>query len=213
MLNKTFIYLDESGDLGFNKGSSKYFIISFIALDTKTNLTLKRKIKEVKKRYRIRKDIEIKGNSSNHSLRTDILKEICSLPIEIYSIITKKQGINKSLREDTNIFYNYMVNLILVPYIEQSKNSNFCLIADLRINKVSKGMRFGDYLKYKIFCENSLYNVKIDIEYLDSFSSYGLQAVDFVAYSFFKNYEHADNKYYKALEERIIKDKHLYFNS
>jgi len=212
-LNKTFIYLDESGDLGFKKGSSKYFVISFIAMDTKTNLILKRKIKKVKIRHKIRKDVEIKANKSNHSLRVDVLKEICSLPIEIYSITTKKQGINKSLRKDTNIFYNYMVNLILVPYIERSKISNLCLIADSRINKVSKGMRFGDYLKYKIFFENSLYKVKLDIKYLDSLTSYGLQAVDFIANSIFKSYEQTNDRYRKALRRSIIEDKRLYFNS
>ncbi|PKP60051.1 hypothetical protein CVT91_05665 [Candidatus Atribacteria bacterium HGW-Atribacteria-1] len=213
MLNKTFIYLDESGDLGFNKGSSNYFVISFIAMNAKTNLILKRKIKKVKKKHKIGKDVEIKGNKSNHSLRTDILRAICSLPIEIYSITTKKQGINKSLRKDTNIFYNYMVNLILVPYIEQSKISNLCLMADSRINKVSKGMRFGDYLKYKIFFENSLYKIKLDIKYLDSLTSYGLQAVDFIANSIFKSYEQGNDRYYKVLRGRIIKDKRLYFNS
>ena len=212
-MNKTFIYLDESGDLGFNKGSSKYFVIFFIAMNTKTNLVLKRNIIKVKEKHKIGKDIEIKANKSNHSLRVDVLKEICSLPIEIYSITTKKQGINKSLRKDTNIFYNYMVNLILVPYIERSKISNLCLIADLRINKVSKGMRFGDYLKYKLFFENSLYNVKLDIEYLDSLTSYGLQAVDFIANSIFKSYEQANDSYCKALRGIIIEDKHLYFNS
>jgi len=212
-LNKTFIYLDESGDLGFNKGSSKYFVISFITMNAKTNLILKRKIKKVKKKHKIGKDIEIKGNKSNHSLRTDVLKEIYSLPIEIYSITVKKQGINKALRKDTNIFYNYMVNLILVPYIEQSKISNLCLIADLRINKVSKGMRFGDYLKYKLFFENNLYKIKLDIQYLDSLTSYGLQAVDFVANSIFKNYEQTNDIYYEALKRKIIKDKRLYFNS
>jgi len=212
-LNKIFIYLDESGDLGFNKGSSKYFVISFIAMDTKTNLILKRKIKKVKKRHKIGKDVEIKANKSNHSLRVDVLKEICSLPIEIYSITTKKQGINKSLRKDTNIFYNYMVNLILVPYIEESKISNLCLIADSRINKVSKGMRFGDYLKYKVFFENNLYKIKLDIKYLDSLTSYGLQAVDFITNSIFKSYEQANDRYYKALRGRIIRDNRLYFNS
>jgi len=212
-LNKTFIYLDESGDLGFKKGSTKYFVISFIAMDTKTNLLLKRKIKKVKEKHKIRKDIEIKGSKSNHSLRTDVLKEICSLPIDIYSITTKKQGINKSLRKDTNIFYNYMVNLILVPYIERSKISNLCLIADLRINKVSKGMRFGDYLKYKLFFENSLYKIKLEIEYLDSRTSYGLQAVDFIANSIFKSYEQSDDRYCRVLRGSIIEDKHLYFNS
>ena len=213
MLNKTFIYLDESGDLGFKKGSSKYFVISFIAMDTKTNLILKRKIKKVKKRHKIGKDVEIKANKSNHSLRVDVLKEICSLPIEIYSITTKKQGINKSLRKDTNIFYNYMVNLILVPYIERSKISNLCLIADSRINKVSKGMRFGDYLKYKLFFENNLYKIKLDIKYLDSLTSYGLQAVDFIANSIFKSYEQENDRYCKVLRRSIIEDKHLYFNS
>ena len=203
-MNKTFIYLDESGDLGFKKGSTKYFVISFIAMDTKTNLLLKRKIG---------RDIEIKGSKSNHSLRTDVLKEICSLPIDIYSITTKKQGINKSLRKDTNIFYNYMVNLILVPYIERSKISNLCLIADLRINKVSKGMRFGDYLKYKLFFENSLYKIKLEIEYLDSLTSYGLQAVDFIANSIFKSYEQSNDRYCRVLRGSIIEDKHLYFNS
>jgi len=212
-LNKTFIYLDESGDLGFKKGSSKYFVISFIAMDTKTNLILKRKIKKVKKRHKIGKDVEIKANKSNHSLRVDVLNKICSLPIEIYSITTKKQGINKSLRKDTNIFYNYMVNLILVPYIERSKISNLCLIADSRINKVSKGMRFGDYLKYKIFFENSLYKIKLDIKYLDSLTSYGLQAVDFIANSVFKSYEQTNDRYYKVLRGSIIEDKRLYFNS
>ncbi|MEA2097581.1 MAG: DUF3800 domain-containing protein [Patescibacteria group bacterium] len=212
-MNKTFIYLDESGDLGFKRGSSKYFVISFIAMDAKTNLILKRKIIKVKKRHKIGKNIEIKGNKSNHSLRADILKEICFLPIKIYSITVNKQGINKFLRKDTNIFYNYMVNLILVPYIEQSKISNLCLIADLRINKVSKGMRFGDYLKYKLFFENGLYKIKLDIQYLDSLTSYGLQAVDFVANSIFKSYEQANNRYHETLRGSIIEDKHLYFNS
>ena len=182
-------------------------------MDTKTNLILKRKIKKVKKRHKIGKDVEIKANKSNHSLRVDVLKEICSLPIEIYSITTKKQGINKSLRKDTNIFYNYMVNLILVPYIEESKISNLCLIADSRINKVSKGMRFGDYLKYKVFFENNLYKIKLDIKYLDSLTSYGLQAVDFITNSIFKSYEQANDRYYKALRGRIIRDNRLYFNS
>ena len=106
-----------------------------------------------------------------------------------------------------------MVNLILVPYIEESKISNLCLIADSRINKVSKGMRFGDYLKYKVFFENNLYKIKLDIKYLDSLTSYGLQAVDFITNSIFKSYEQANDRYYKALRGRIIRDNRLYFNS
>ncbi len=212
-MKKLFIYLDESGDLGFNKGSSKYFVISLITMNPETNLLLKRKIIKVKKIYNIGKNIEIKGNKSSYSLRMNILKEICSLPIDIYSITTKKYGINKALRKDTNIFYNYMVNLILVPFIEKTKHNNICLIADNRINKVSKGMRFGDYLKYKLFFEKSLYNIKLKIDYYDSMTSYGLQAVDFVSNSIFKSYEQGNKIYVRALERNIIQNKKLYFNS
>ena len=212
-MSKIFIYLDESGDLGFNKGSSKHFVISFLAMNQKTNLLLKRKIIKVKRKYDIPKGIEIKGNKSSHRLRMDILKEICSLPINIYSITTKKQGINETLRKDTNIFYNYMVNLIVVPYLGKTKANKICLIADKRISKVSKGMRFGDYLKYKIFYEKNLYHLQLNIEYLDSITSYGLQAVDFVANSIFRNYEQGNKKYIEALEGNIVQNKRLYFNS
>jgi hypothetical protein len=212
-VSKIFIYLDESGDLGFNKGSSKHFVISFLAMNQKTNLHLKRKIIKVKRKYDIPKGIEIKGNKSSHRLRMDILKEICSLPINIYSITTKKQGINETLRKDTNIFYNYMVNLIVVPYLGKTKANKICLIADKRISKVSKGMRFGDYLKYKIFYEKNLYHLQLNIEYLDSITSYGLQAVDFVANSIFRNYEQGNKKYIEALEGNIVQNKRLYFNS
>ncbi|MDD5601288.1 MAG: DUF3800 domain-containing protein [Actinomycetota bacterium] len=212
-MSKIFIYLDESGDLGFNKGSSKHFVISFLAMNQKTNILLKRKIIKVKRKYNIPKGIEIKGNKSSHRLRMDILKEICSLPIDIYSITTKKQGINETLRKDTNIFYNYMVNLIVVPYLGKIKANKICLIADKRISKVSKGMRFGDYLKYKIFYEKNLYHLQLNIEYLDSITSYGLQAVDFVANSIFRNYEQGNKKYIEALEGNIVQNKRLYFNS
>ena len=214
LLNKIFIYLDESGDLGFNKGSSIYFVISFLVMDQYTNILLKRRIIKIKKKYHIPKKVEIKANKSNYCLRGDVLKEICSLPIGIYSITAKKQGINDSLRKDTNIFYNYMVNLIIVPYIEKlGPDKEICLIADNRISKVSKGMRFGDYLKYKILYEKELYYINLNIEYLDSMNVYGLQAVDFVANSIFRYHEKENRKYIKPLEKNIIQNKRLYFNS
>jgi len=206
-----FVYLDESGDLGFSKGSSKYFVICFIAMDSKTNLMLERKIKTIKQKRKLRRSVEIKASDSSNSLRMNVLSEICTLPIKIYSITTNKQGVYENLRENTNILYNYITNLILIPYIEQEKIDNIRIIADLRINRISKGMRFGNYLKYKIFYEKGPCNKKLDIKYLDSFSSNALQAVDYVAFAFFRKYERGQNKYYEILKERIIEDKNLYF--
>ena len=82
-----FIYLDESGDLGFKKESSNFFVISFIAMSNQTSLKLKRKIKKIKQKYKIPKRVEIKGNKSSHYLCIDVLRTISFLPIEIYSIV------------------------------------------------------------------------------------------------------------------------------
>ncbi len=205
-----FIYLDESGDLGFKRESSKFFVISFIAMDTQTSLKLKRKIKRVKQKHGIPRKMEIKGSKSNHYLRIDVLKAVSSLPIGIYSIAVNKQGVNKSLRNDTNILYNYMVNLIMVPYLEQKKLNKVHIIADLRITKVAKGMRFTDYLKYKLL-ENGLYNIRPNIQFLDSLTSNGLQAVDFVVYSLFRKYEFGDTKYSQVIGKKIREDKKLFF--
>ena len=106
-------------------------------MDTQISLKLKRKIKRVKQKYGIPRGTEIKGSKSNHYLRIDVLKAISFLPIGIYSIAVNKQGVNKSLRNDTNILYNYMANLIMVPYLEQKKFNKVHIIADLRITKVA----------------------------------------------------------------------------
>lgn len=205
-----FIYLDESGDLGFRRGSSSFFIICFITMSNRTSLKLKREIKRVKQKYKIPKETEIKGNKSNHYLRIDILKAIASLPIEVYSIAVNKQRIEKHLRNDTNILYNYMVNLIMVPYLEQKRLNEPHIIADLRITKVARGMRFTGYLKYKLL-EKGLYNIKPQIQFLDSLNSNGLQAVDFVAYSLFRKYEREDVRYYQIIGRKIREDKKLFF--
>jgi len=85
-----FIYLDESGDLGFKEGATNFFVISFITMDGQTLLQLKRKIKKLKQKYKISKGVEIKDSTSSHFLRVDVLKVVSSLPIEIYSITVNK---------------------------------------------------------------------------------------------------------------------------
>ncbi len=206
------IYLDESGDLGFNfkKGASAFFVISFVAMDEPISLELKRVIKKIKQKHRIPRKVEVKGNKDRHALRLDVLRAISSLPIEIYSIVVNKKNIDKHLRNDTNIFYNYMVNLIVIPYLERKKVNEAHIIADLRITRIAKGLRFDDYLKYKLFFEKKLY-IELIVEFLDSRKSLGLQAVDFVSYSLFRKYERKDKRYYQIIEKRVKGEKKLFF--
>lgn len=205
------IYLDESGDLGFSEGSSKVFVISFVTMDRGTSLKLKRKVKKVKEKRKIPLGGELKASKSKHSLRVDILSAISSLPVEIRSITVKKHKINESLRGDTNILYNYMVNLIMVPYLKGAGFNEVEIVADLRITKVAKGLRFSDYLKYKLIFEQKVYDMKLNIQFLDSLRSNCLQAVDFVAHSVFRKHEVGDARYFRIIEGRVAEDGRLFF--
>lgn len=57
-----YIYIDESGDLGDNYSSSKYFVLAAIIVNNPK--TLNRIIKETKRKYPniIGRDLEVKGN-------------------------------------------------------------------------------------------------------------------------------------------------------
>ncbi|MGE4412442.1 MAG: hypothetical protein AB7E45_01935 [Candidatus Caldatribacteriota bacterium] len=48
-----------------------------------------------------------------------------------------------------------------------------------------------------------LYHINLNIDYYDSITSYGLQAVDFVTHSIFKNYEYGNKKYIAVIEGNI----------
>ena len=54
-----YIYLDESGDLGFGQGSTEYFTIAFVAMEDP--IPFRRCVKRVKAKYHIPRDAELKG--------------------------------------------------------------------------------------------------------------------------------------------------------
>ena len=173
--------------------------------------TLKRSVKKIKIDHNIPKDVEIKFSRASPSLRLDLLQRILRLDIDIYTIVVKKTNVNIHLRNDKNILYNYIVNLLLVPYLENIRPVDIRLIADLRISRVAKGMRFADYLKYKLYYEKALYDIDLDILFYDSLRSYGLQDVDFISGSIFKTYERRDKQYYELTKSRICMEKKLFW--
>jgi len=98
----------------------------------------------------------------------------------------------------------------MVPYLKRKNFDNVNIIADLRINKVAKGLRFDNYLKYKLLFESRVYT-QLYIQFLDSRNSNGLQAIDFIAHTFFRKYEFKDIKYYQIIKGRTKKDERLFF--
>ena len=112
-----YVYLDESGDLGFREGGTKYFTIAFVVMENP--VPFRRCVKRVKVKYQIPQVVELKGNTTREIIKKELLNRFAKLDIEVYAITVKKKNVDPKLRKDTNILYNYVVGLSLVERILQ----------------------------------------------------------------------------------------------
>lgn len=206
-----YIYLDESGDLGFSESSSKYFVIAFVRLNKPEGL--KRCVKRVKQKYNIPTDVELKGYETQLKIKKELLIRFSRLPdLEIYSITAQKENIKERLRTDTNIFYNYMTGLSLIEKVlEESRDSEVVINIDRRIISITSGFNLEEYIKYKIWYENGRIDLNLKIHYIDSHNSLAIQGIDIITNAIFKRYEWGYEELFNLIRNKVKMDKKLFF--
>jgi len=205
-----YVYLDESGDLGFGQGGTKYFTIAFVV--KKNPVPIRRCVKRVKEKYHIPRDVELKGNTTRQIIKKDLLDRFAELDIEVYAITVKKTNVDLKLRKDTNIFYNYMVGLSLVERIlMEPVNERVVLNVDRRITTLTSGFKFNEYLKYKVWYEKERRDINLEIQHLDSHEAYAIQGIDVICNSIFKKYNSNNYKLFNIIRNRVKSDKRLFF--
>jgi len=207
-----YIYLDESGDLGFEPGGTDYFTISFIV--TGNRYGLKRCVKRTKRKFKIPPEIELKGSTTRKEIKEDLLKRIGKLQVEIHSITVMKSNVESKLRKDTNILYNYMVGLSLVERIlKMEKGGTVTIVVDRRIISITSGFNFNEYMRYKIWYEGNRQDIALNIYHVDSHKAFSIQAIDIICNSIFRKYQRDDLSLIEVLQKqgRIKSDKSLFF--
>ncbi len=90
-----YIYIDESGDLGFSEKGSEYFVMSAIVInDEGTHNQFRRipkKIRQRKLKKSFKKQSELKFSNSSVLIREQFLTRAAKLPIKVYALIIKKE--------------------------------------------------------------------------------------------------------------------------
>lgn len=212
MSKKLYIFLDESGDLGFSKGGSNYFTIAFLA--TEKPIKVKRVVKKIKQKHKIPRSVELKANTTKKRIRKELLYKLSKLQIEIQSITVKKKNVDLKLRQDTNILYNYMVGLSLAERVVQGEppNTKVIITVDKRTISVAYGFKFNDYLKYKIWYERGRNDIDLEFYHLESQNVYNLQAIDNIVNAIFRKYDRNDSELFAIIKNKITYDKTLFFN-
>lgn len=217
------IYIDESGDLGWkldkpnrHGGSSKFITITAIIISSEDEKYISRFLSDIYKKYNLTPNIEKKGANfiPEHCafITSQITNKIIakSSSFKIISITVNKLKVFDSLRKDKNIFYNYVLGLLLKPEIIQYDNAE--IVLDKRTIKVSHGQSFPDYIKTEIW-GNGI-NIDISCEFVESTNNKMIWLADWYANFIWRYHEDNESSAYAILvgfaKERFL-EKKLYF--
>lgn len=209
-----YIFLDESGDLGFDptKKNSKYFVITILATHDKKPIDkiIKKVHSKLKKKIKKLSGGVLHAYKEKPSTRKKILTLLNRKECLVMTIYLNKSKVYTHLKEEKHVLYNYVTNILLDRIIKKklvSSEDVVYLIASRRETNKFLNDNFKNYLQSQI---TSLHKIKVEIEIKTPSEEKSLQAVDFVSWAIFRKHEHGDVSYFKLIRNKIIEENPLF---
>lgn len=208
-----FIFLDESGDLGFDfkkRKTTKKFVITLMVcysngareeLRKAVKRTLKNKLKRNQKRKRSTR--ELKGTNTTLEVKKYFYRNIKNDDWTVYTLALDKLRVTHHLRTKVGKkkLYNFLARLLLERLELSVVGQNVELVIDRSKNK-DEIRDFNEYVLNQL--EGLLpLNTDLYISHLSSRESAELQATDVFSWGIFRKYEKDDTAWYDIFRERI----------
>lgn len=208
-----FIYLDESGDLGFNfsKGkTTKKFVITILVCNSDSarkefkkavRRTLKNKLNRKKKHSRY--VAELKGMNTTLKIKKYFFRNIKNNDWGIYALALNKIRVEPPLQTKTGKkkLYNFLSRFLLekLPLSDVARN------VELVVDRCKNKEEVRDFNQYLINQLESLLplNTALNISHLTSQESAELQAADLFSWGIFRKYEYNDKEWYEIYRGKI----------
>lgn len=207
------IYLDESGDLGFdfsNKRPSQKFVITLLVCRNKSAVgsfkravrrTLKNKLNHKKQNKRVVE--ELHAASLSYPKKQYFYKQIRNNDWDIYTVALNKNRVFDYLtsKPGRKKLYNYLANFLLDKVDLSTANPAITLIVDKCKNK-EEIADFNRYLGNQLEARLPL-NIPLNIYHEDSKANAGLQAVDLFCWGIYRKYEYGHHEWYNDYSASI----------
>jgi hypothetical protein len=206
-----WLYLDESGDLGFdfvNKRPSRFFTVCVVAVGNRqTNLamkqairrTLRRKLNPPKKRSRMVE--EVKGSGTILAVKRFAWRMVGGLDFGIYAMTLNKRRVYERLIQEKERIYNYVARQVMDRIPLEGAAGSVQLVVDR-----SKSQRqIADFNRY---IERQLQGrlepgVALDFVHGNSREWAGLQWADLFAWGIHRKHEHRDLAWFDVFREKV----------
>lgn len=195
----SYIYIDESGDLGTKKASSKYFVMAAIKVENSKKLEniIKKTRRDFKKKMLTSN--EVKGGNLPYELKIKILEKLKNIDYEVFIIVFDKENRYKIGYGDNKKAYDILASR-LAKLINIDKPT--FIFIDKSKNKQEEIDNFNELFL------NNLNNIKkqpITIEHADSMHYKGLQMADLISWSTFQNFENDNPEFLDIIKNKVVK--------
>jgi hypothetical protein len=206
------IYLDESGDLGFDyegkKPSEKFVIALLVCNDRKVarvfrkavRRTIKNKLNPLKKKNQKQ---ELKGTKTSIEVKQYFFRLCPDSGWSIYAIALNKKRVYGNLKSapGKKKLYNFLARFLLQHVNLDDPGEAVTLVLDKSKNK-NEISDFNNYIANQLDALLPL-NVPLNIYHERSHENPGLQAIDLFCWGIFRKYEMYDYEWYREFVKMI----------
>lgn len=199
------VYIDESGDLGFSKKSSRFFVVVAVTFPEPEKFS--RTIKRICRRRfsRHERSMEFKFNRSSVSTRRLVLDGIAAAMPSISWTAVLKECASADLRNDKDWFYAFMCSDAVSGLIGEVRSRSVQIILDRRSDNRSVRKGIDSWLTRAVQgSHRGHFPPEVTVRYADSMTCTGIQAADFVAGAVFQSLERSNDVYLERLRDGVV---------
>jgi len=204
-----YLYVDESGDLGFDffaKNPSKFFTVCLLlvrgsehnrAVISAVNKTVRRKLPPGQA-------AELKGARTAFKVKEYFYRTAREIPFEIFAITLNKKRVYDYLQVQKPRLYNFIARQVLdrVPWGDATTRIE--LIMD-RCKNTAEIANFNQYIAQEVQGRIDP-RIPLTISHQRSHENRGLQAVDLFSWGVFRRYEKEDSRWRDVFAEKVRLD-------
>ena len=208
-----YIFLDESGDLGFDfqhRKTSRFFVVTCLFAQKKRPLEkiLRRVHLGLKRKYRKRTGV-LHCFRERPITRKRLLRQLANEEVIIMAIYLNKVKVYTHLKNEKTLLYNYVTNILLDRIFKRGAilTSDVSLIASKRETNRFLNQNFRVYLSRQL---KNYHQVDLTVEIKAVHEEKCLQVVDFVSWAIFRKYEYNDSSYYNLIKNKIVEENPLF---
>lgn len=203
----TYIFLDESGDLGFNfdkKGTTKHFIVACVVTEQKR--PLEKIIKTEFTKRRKGKTGPIHAHKERASTVTRILQKIQRKDCAIYAVVVDKKKFRAISTIQIHIIYNLVVNTLL-ELLYQSK-----VLSSQAVHLIISQRETSAYLNTELrsYIRKNHRSKQLTITIRPPHAEKVLQIADIISWTIFQKFEYGDDMFYRLIESKMTKPHTLF---